>query len=165
MRLSADAQSQHSIENIFFSLSGLIEPRVGRLSIATLLTYVGYGGIVTFTTLYAAQFGIAPAGWFCTVYAFGLVLSRAVSDRVFDHQGPKPTIAAGLSRLLLSYVSLGLWHTDATYLISAVLLGLESGTPTPTMSAMAVNWVPPERRGTANASVFAALGVGIGGGS
>jgi predicted MFS family arabinose efflux permease len=33
------------------------------------------------------------------------------------------------------------------------------------MFAMAVNWVPPERRGDANATVFAALDVGIGGGS
>ncbi len=152
-------------EHLSFSLSGLIEPRVGWLSIATLLTYVGYGGIVTFVTLYAAQFGIARAGWFFTAYAIGLVLSRAVSGRVFDQQGPKPTIAAGLSLLFLSYVTLGLWHTQTSYLTSAVLLGLGSGTLTPTMFAMAVNWVPPERRGAANATVFAALDVGIGAGS
>lgn len=152
-------------ENTSFSLPGLIEPRVGWLSLATLLTYVGYGGIITFITLYAAQFGIASAGWFFTAYACGLVLSRSVSGRVFDRQGPRPTIAAGLCLLFLSYVTLGLWHTETTYLASAVLLGLGSGTLTPTMFAMAANWVPPERRGAANATVFAALDVGIGGGS
>lgn len=111
-----------------YDLSEPIESRAGWLLIATLMTYVSYGGIVTFVTLYAEQFGIAHAGWFFTAYAFGLVLSRAVSGCVFDQQGPKPTIAAGLSPLLPSYVILRLWHTESTHLTSAVLLGLGSGT-------------------------------------
>ncbi len=83
----------------------------------------------------------------------------------FDQQGPKPTIAAGLSLLFLGYVTLGLWYTPPGYLLSAVLLGLGAGTLTPTMFAVAVGWVPPERSDAANATVFAARDLGIGGGS
>ena len=148
-----------------FSLTSLLERRVGWLSLGTLLLYASYGGVITFITLYAVEQGIARAGWFFSIYALGLVLSRPVSGRLFDRQGPNWTIAAGLALMILSYFTLGSWRTEPGYLLAAFLLGLGSGATGPTVLAMAVNLVPPDRRGAANATVGTAIDVGIGGGS
>lgn len=151
--------------NASFSLSSLVERRVGWLALATLFTYVGYGGILTFITLYAAQLGITSAGLFFTVYALGLVLSRAVSGRIFDQQGPRLVVGAGMGFLFLSYVILGLWQAEPGYLLAALALGLGFGAVTPSLFAMTINMVTPERRGAANATVFSGIDVGIGMGS
>jgi predicted MFS family arabinose efflux permease len=148
-----------------FSLASLIERRVGWLSIGTALTYAGYGGIVTFITLYAADRGIAHPAWFFTAYALGLVLSRPLSGRLFDRRGPNWIVAVGLALLCSSYCTLGWWPTETGYLVAAGLLGLGFGTIGPTLFAMAVNLVPADRRGAANATVGTAIDVGIGGGS
>jgi len=151
--------------NASFSLSSLVERRVGWLALATLFTYMGYGGILTFITLYAAQLGITSAGLFFTVYALGLMLSRAVSGRIFDQQGPRLVVGAGMGFLFLSYVILGLWQAEPGYLLAGLALGLGFGAVTPSLFAMTINMVTPERRGAANATVFSAIDLGIGIGS
>jgi predicted MFS family arabinose efflux permease len=148
-----------------FSPTALVETRVGWLAVTTLLAWLGYGAIVTFITLHASEVGVAHPGWFYSTYALGLVLSRALSGRVFDRYGPRWPVSAGLALVCVSYAVLGLWRTELGYVSAALALGLGFGNLTPAVLAMAVNLVPPERRGAANATVYAAIDVGIGLGS
>jgi predicted MFS family arabinose efflux permease len=146
-------------------LSVLVEQRVGWLSAATLLAYTGYGGVITFITLYATQYGIRNSGWFFTAYSAGLVLARSIAGRMFDRHGARPTVILGLVHLFTAYATLALLPGLNAYLAGALLLGLGFGTLNPSVSAMAVNLVPPERRGAATATLGAAIDVGVGMGS
>jgi MFS family permease len=148
-----------------FSLRSALERRVGWLSVTAGFISLGYGSVVTFITLYAAELGIARAGLFFSVFAAGLVLTRLVSGRAFDRHGPKPVVAASLGMLLVGYVILALAQTEIGFLAAAFVLGLGLGALTPSLQAMAVNLVPAERRGAANGTLFSAFDIGIGVGS
>ena len=143
----------------------MLERRVSWLSLTTIFVSLGYGSLVTFITLYAAELGIARAGLFFTIDAVGLMLARSVTGRIFDRRGPKQVVGASLGCLFFGYVMLGAWQTEVGFLCAAFLLGLGSGAVMPSFQAMAVNWVPAARRGAASATLYSAFDVGIGVGS
>ncbi len=99
------------------------------------------------------------------MYAVGLVIARSVAGRIYDRRGPKMPLVAGLVLEAAAFLTLGLAPTNVGLLAGAVVMGLGLGTLSPTVFAMAVNLVPPERRGAANATVFSALDLGIGTGA
>ena len=148
-----------------FSLAGLFERRVGWLAVATTLAMFGYGGIVTFITVYAVQYGIRQPGMFFTVLALGLAVSRVVGGRIFDHMGPRVPILAGLGTMVVALLLLGLSPSPSGFLAAAAFFGLGLGAITSSVLAMAVNAVPAERRGASNATVMSAMDLGIGGGA
>jgi MFS family permease len=148
-----------------FSLRSALERRVGWLSVTAGFISLGYGSIVTFITLYAAELGVARAGLFFSVFAAGVVLTRLVSGRTFDRHGPKPVVGASLGLLVAGYIILALAQTETGFLAAAFVLGLGFGALTPSLQAMAVNLVPAERRGAANGTLFSAFDIGIGVGS
>jgi predicted MFS family arabinose efflux permease len=147
------------------SLSALLEPRVGRLAVTCALALIGYGGVVSFVTLYAQQLGIAHPGWFFTASALGSLVSRPVGGAVFDRRGPRPVAVACLALMLGSYVTLGLGRGEVAFLAAGCLLGLGQTSLVLAMQTMAVNVVPAERRGASGATVFSAIDLGIGFGS
>lgn len=147
------------------ALGSVLERRVGWVSVTGLFSAVGYGAVVTFITLYAAELGIQRAGLFFSVFAAGLVLTRAFSGRVFDRYGPRSVVSAGLGLSGVAYFLLAMWRVEAGFLSSAFLLGLGMGVLTPSLQTMAVNLVPAERRGAANGTLFSAFDLGIGFGS
>ncbi len=147
------------------ALRSVLERRVGWVSLTALFCAAGYGAVVTFITLYATELGIQRAGLFFSVYAAGLVLTRAFSGRVLDRYGPRWVVGAGLGISVVGYVLLAMWRVEAGFLSSAFLLGLGMGVLTPSLQTMAVNLVPAERRGAANGTLYSAMDMGIGFGS
>jgi MFS family permease len=142
--------------------SSVFERRVAWLALAAALALPGFGGVVTFVTLYAAELGVARAGLFFTVYAAGVLFSRVLAGRVFDCHGPRPNAAAAFTCLAVSYAVLGLWRTELGYFCAALLLGPGMGMLLSLLGAMTANVVPAERRGAANATIGVAIDVGIG---
>ena len=150
-------------ENAAFSPSRLLERRVGWLAAATALASAGYGAIATFITVYAVQYGIRQPGTFFTLYALGLVVSRVGGGRLFDRIGARVPILGGLGAIALGLLWLGS-PSRGGFLAAAVVFGLGMGAITSSTLAMAVNWVPIERRGAATAMVLSAMDLGIGAG-
>ena len=151
--------------NARFSLAGLFERRVGWLALATALAMSGYGAVVTFITVYAVQYRLPQPGMFYTVLSLGLVVSRVVGGRIFDRLGPRVPVLAGMLCKAASLLLLGLWPSPQGFLASAMLFGLGLGAISSSALALAVNWVPEERRGASNATVLSAMDLGIGGGA
>jgi len=147
------------------SLSALLEPRVGRLSLVSGLMLIGYGGIISFVTLYAEELGFAQPGWFFTVYALGSLASRPIAGPLFDRRGPRLLVLGSLAVLLASYLALGGCTGEMAFLLAGFLLGLGLTSLVLALQTMAVNVVPPARRGAANATLFSAVDLGIGFGS
>lgn len=147
------------------SLSTLLEPRVGRLSLTGGAMLAGFGAVVSFATLYAEELGITHPGWFFTVYALGALVARPVSGPLFDRRGPRLLALGSLGLLFVAYLMLGFCAGEMLFLSAGFLLGLGLASLVLAMQTMAVNVVPASRRGAANATFFSAIDLGIAFGS
>src|SRR5260370_11515076 len=65
----------------------LVEWRVLILSFTLFLYSFGYGGITSFTALYADANGVAPKGIYLTTLAVVILLTRPMSGRLGDRFG------------------------------------------------------------------------------
>src|SRR5207244_5140322 len=86
----------------------LLEWRVLILSFTLFLYSFGYGGITSFTALYADANGVSPKGLYLTALAVVILLTRPVLGRLGDRLGYKRVfvpclilIASGLAILTL----------------------------------------------------------------
>lgn len=124
-----------------------------------------YGGIVTFLPLYAEEQGITNIGLFFTIYAFSLLITRPLSGRYYDQKGANLLVMGGMFFVFLAMLILFRAQSLAFFLTSGVLYGLGFGSIQPTMLALAVEGIHPQRRGIVNAIVMSAFDLGIGLGS
>ncbi|KUO51725.1 MAG: MFS transporter [Desulfitibacter sp. BRH_c19] len=148
-----------------FTFESFYEPKVLSLSLMLFFVTFGYGGIVSFITIYAKELNIDNPGIFFFAYAIALLFVRPYAGSLFDKKGPKKIMAIGFIAIILSFIVLFLAKDLLLYIISALILGIGFGIVHPTAVAMAINKVEPFRRGAANATVFSAFDLGIGLGS
>ncbi len=147
-----------------FSFDAVLDRRVVPIAIIGLFTMMSYGGIVSFLTLFTAERGL-NAGLFFLVYAVTMSLSRPFAGRLLDQQGPTPALTTGLLLLVIGFILLGLSQGTLLYVVAAGLLGVGNGNVLPTLQAMAINLVEPDRRGVASSTLFSGIDLGIGLGS
>jgi MFS family permease len=143
----------------------LIEWRVLILSVTLFLYTFGYGGITSFTALYADVNGVTPKGLYLTSLAVVILVTRPMSGRLGDTFGYRRVflpclvlIAAGLSLLMMG-------GTRGWLLASAILFGAGFGTAYPAFVGYVLRNVPAVRRGAAFGAILACFDTGIGTGS
>jgi len=147
---------------IAFSFRNLLESTALPVTFNLLLINIGYGGLVSFVSLYALKTGIGNTGVFFIVFASGIALARIYMGKIFDRHGPKILSVSGILLLAIGHVLLGLLINITGFMIAGFLLGLGSGVVFPTFQTMVNNLVPPQRRGAANSTLFSGLDLGIG---
>jgi MFS family permease len=148
--------------NTAFSFRNLLESTSLPVTFNLLIINIGYGGLVSFVSLYALKTGIGNTGIFFIVFACGIALARIYMGRIFDRLGPKALSVSGILLLAAGHILLGLILNTTGFMIAGFLLGLGSGVVFPTFQAMVNNLVPPQRRGAANSTLFSGLDLGIG---
>jgi MFS family permease len=123
------------------------------------------GSIISFVPLYGRSQGVSNPGFFFTVYAVVMLLSRPVSGRLSDQigrigvAGPgMVVISAGLGLLAYS----GQWWSLVS---SAVILGVGVGAVMPALMAQMIDIVEPAERCGAMSTYGIGMDVGIGVGS
>jgi MFS family permease len=123
------------------------------------------GSILSFVPLYGRSQGVSNPGFFFTIYAMVMLLSRPVSGRLSDRVGRIAVagpgmvfISAGLGLLAFS----GQWWSLA---LSAAILGVGLGAAMPSLMALMIDLVGPAERGGAMSTFGIGLDVGIGIGS
>jgi MFS family permease len=141
------------------------EPSVLPLSGIILSINFVYGGIVSFITLYSEQIGVLNGGIYFMAYALTLFVVRPSSGRIYDVHGPVSIMTTGFISVFLAFILLYAANSSGFFIASAITMGIGIGIIQPTCIAMAMNRVPPHRRGAANATVLAAIDLGIGSGS
>lgn len=137
-----------------------------------LLLSVPYGMTTNYVAMYARQIGItAETGFFFTLMAAGMAISRLFSGRLVDKGMVTQVIAAGLYLVSFCYFALTAcgwvveWSmTFATTLFFTVslLLGIGFGTMFPAYNTLFVNLAPNSQRGTATSTYLTSWDVGIG---
>lgn len=137
-----------------------------------LLLSIPYGMTTNYVAMYARQIGItAETGFFFTLMAVGMAVSRLFSGRMVDKGRITETIRYGLYLVCICYFCLSAcgwltsWNlTITTYLffLIALLLGIGFGTMFPAYNTLFVNLAPNSQRGTATSTYLTSWDVGIG---
>ena len=142
------------------------EGKVLPLSLIMLFNSIGWGGVISFITLYIEEIGMKDgSGIFFLVYAISLSIIRPKTGKIFDKQGPKYILTVGFVALIVGFVLLSQWKSAAGILTAAMLIGFGNGLCQPTLAAMIFEMVPLNRCGVANSTLFSAVDLGVGGGS
>lgn len=143
----------------------LFERRAYVPSLLIFFTNLTYGAIVAFIALYAARFGIGNIGGFFTVYALALLVARPTFGKLIDRKGFDIAVLPGLLCLGLAMATLYLARGLPYFLVAAFLYGIGGGAVAPSLQAMAVLHVPPQRRGAATGTFMSGFDLGIGTGA
>ena len=143
----------------------LLEWRVLIISFSLFLYSVGYGGITSFTALYADANGVAPKSIYLTAMAVTILVTRPFAGRLGDRLGYKRVFVPCLVLISLGLALLAVGSTKAWMIASAVTFGLGFGTAYPVYIGYVMRGVDADRRGAAFGAILAAFDTGIGTGS
>jgi MFS family permease len=142
-----------------------VEWRVLALAISLFLCSFGYGGITSFTALYADANGVRPKGIYLTVLSVVILVTRPLAGRLADRLGHRRVLLPCFALIAVGLGCLSVSGTMGWQLASAVFFGTGFGTAYPVFVAYVMQHVSPERRGAAFGSILAAFDTGIGTGS
>lgn len=137
-----------------------------------LLLSIPYGMTTNYVAMYAQQIGInAQTGYFFTLMAIGMAISRIFAGKVVDHGKITQVISVGLYIVVVSFfllsscVYFASWsNTTCTtiFFTIALLLGIGFGIMFPAFNTLFVNLAPNNQRGTATSTYLTSWDVGIG---
>ena len=137
-----------------------------------LMLSIPYGMTTNYVAMYARQIGItAETGFFFTLMAVGMAISRMFSGRLVDKGKITQVINAGLYLVCLCYFALTAcgwlieWNyafTTSLFFSVALLLGIGFGTMFPAYNTLFVNLAPNNQRATATSTYLTSWDVGLG---
>jgi MFS family permease len=144
---------------------GLIEFRVLLISITLALYSFGYGGITSFTAIYADVNAVTPKSLYLTALAIVMLVTRPALARLGDRIGYKRVFIPCLVLISLGLACLAAGGTRSWMLLSALIFGVGFGSAYPSYIGYVMRGVTPDRRGAAFGAILAAFDSGIGTGS
>jgi MFS family permease len=144
---------------------GLLEWRVLAISGTLFLYSFGYGGITSFTALYAEAYGVTPKAIYLTTLAIVILLTRPMAGRLGDRLGYKRVFVPCLVLITAGLTCLALGGSRASMIASAILFGTGFGTAYPVYVGYVMRGVSAARRGAAFGAILAAFDTGVGTGS
>lgn len=143
----------------------LLEWRVLIVSISLFMYSFGYGGITSFTALYADANGVTPKSVYLTAMAIVILVTRPLAGRLGDRWGYKRVFIPCLVLISLGMALLAVGGSRPLMIASAVVFGMGFGTAYPVYVGYVMQGVAADRRGAAFGAILAAFDTGIGTGS
>jgi MFS family permease len=142
-----------------------IEWRVMGLSVAMALISFGYGGLTSFSALFADSLGVSPRGLFLTAMAASILVSRLTVGRSIDRLGHRRVLLPALVGPSIGLMLLAAAQGRVTFALAGLAFGVGFGLMYPAYTAYVMDHVPSHRRGAAFGAMLAAFDTGIGTGS
>jgi predicted MFS family arabinose efflux permease len=142
-----------------------VEWRVVALSVCTSAVSFAYGGLTSFSALFADELGLAPRSLFLTVMAVATALGRLTMGRTLDAIGPRRVLTRCFVAPPIGLALLALTRGEGLLVISAVVFGAGFGLMLPAYNTYVLTHVAPNRRGAAFGAMLAAFDTGIGAGA
>ncbi len=142
-----------------------LEPAAFLPSLVMLFTIMPFGAIVSFISLYSIERGVENIGYFFTVYAMALAVTRPFSGVLADRHGYHTVIVPGTLFMTAAMYIISAATNNYYFIVAAIIFGLGIGLVMPSMQALTIKNVPPNRRGAANGTFFSSFDIGIGLGS
>jgi MFS family permease len=144
---------------------GMLEWRVLIMSGTLFLYSFGYGGITSFTALYAEANHVKPQAIYLTTLAIVVLLTRPMAGRLGDRLGYRRVFLPCLVLISAGLACLAIGGTRSWMIASAILFGIGFGTAYPVYVGYVMRGVSAARRGAAFGAILAAFDTGIGTGS
>lgn len=144
---------------------GVLEWRVLIMSGTLFLYAFGYGGITSFTAMYAEANHVTPKAIYLTTLAVVILLTRPLAGRLGDRLGYRRVFIPCLLLISLGMACLAVAGTRPWMIASAVVFGMGFGTAYPVYVGYVMREVSAARRGAAFGAILAAFDTGIGTGS
>jgi MFS family permease len=135
------------------------------VSITLFLYSFGYGGITSFTALYADANHVTPKSIYLTTLAIVILLTRPMAARLGDRFGYRRIFLPCLVLISVGLACLAVGGSRGWMIVSAICFGLGFGTAYPVYVGYVMRGVAPARRGAAFGAILAAFDTGIGTGS
>lgn len=125
----------------------------------------GVGVALAFVPLVGLERGVANPGIYFTVVALTSILFRVVAGRVADSHGRAVSIVPGM--LLVSAGLMLVAHASSTEMLAlaGAVCGIGLASADPALQALVMDVAEPGRRGSAMASYYALVDVGVSAGS
>ncbi len=158
-----DAGTLHRHENGFGH--ELVDWRVMKLAFTLFLYSFGYGGITSFSALFADSLGVTPKSIYFTALAAVMIVSRPLTGPLADRIGPRRLLLPCLLLIALGLVMLPLSTGRNSLVASALVFGAGFGSAYTVFVAYVMKHVDPRKRGAAFGGILAAFDTGIGTGS
>jgi MFS family permease len=143
-------------------------PRTGIVAIealpiawTALCLGLGFGPVNAFIAIFAQSRGIENPGFYFTVQALALLVSRTFAGRVADRHGRAFAIVPGVILMAAALALLPLAYDFPHFVISASLFGLGFGSSQPATMALLIDRVRPAHRGLATSTYFTGFDAGI----
>jgi len=116
----------------------------------------------SFIALYGAAEGIENIGWYFTISAVTLLVSRLIFGKLADKKGTGFALYPGIALIIVGFVIL--WRQSAPWMFAAaaVIKTLGVGMVRPAIQAASVKAVSPERRGAASSTYYIGSDIGQG---
>jgi len=143
----------------------ILEWRVLVISLSLFLYSFGYGGITSFTALYADANGVSPKSIYLTAFAIVILVTRPFAGRLGDRLGYKRVFIPCLVLICIGLALLAVGGSRGWMLASAIVFGVGFGTAYPVYVGYVMQNVTADRRGAAFGAILAAFDTGIGTGS
>jgi MFS family permease len=143
----------------------LIELRVLLVSVTLAMYSFGYGGITSFTAMYADVNGVTPKSLYLTALAIVMLCTRPPLARLGDRYGYRRVFVPCLILISAGLACLSAGGTRTWMLLSAAIFGVGFGSAYPSYIGYVMRGVTPDRRGAAFGAILAAFDSGIGTGS
>ncbi len=146
-------------------LSKMFDKRVNRIAVVMFTGAFPFAAIISFIRIYSDELKIEQGALFFIFMAIGVAIVRLVVGKIMDKRGPSVLVTIGLAVTVIALIWLRYIDSFWPLMAVGVLVGFGNGIIMPTVQTMALNMVPIERRGAANATFFSAVDLGIGAGS
>ncbi len=132
-------------------------------SAVIMLSTMCYGAIITFIALYAKSRGVTHnIGWFFTVYASVMLLTRPFIGKLVDRKGSGVVVIPSLVFNITAVALLGLADSFISFMGCAAIYGIGQGSLFSSTQTMAVLSAPKGRIGAANSTFFTGFDLGLG---
>jgi MFS family permease len=143
------------------SIKSLFDKRVAMIALVAAICYMGFPGLMSYSTLFAKEVGIpiVYVSYVFLVYGLSELVTRLLTAKALDKKNPKIMGVVSLVFFLLSLSIIGAWRSLLGLMLGALLLGFGSGITFPTLLLMAMD-MAPHKKGVSSALLYAGLDVG-----
>ena len=114
----------------------------------------------SFLVIYGTLVGVADIGFYFTVYAVCLLVTRPLFGRLSDQHGAKVILIPAFIAFGISYVIISQATTLPMFLLAAVIGSCGFGICNPLLQALALRMVPADHTGAGTNTTYTGLDVG-----
>lgn len=164
IRLFLNIPQIKSHGHAWFKLSNYIDAKVMSISAVALFMELGYGSLASYLATFAAQRDIQEAAaFFFLISAITTILSRPISERLFDLYGENLVLYPSILLTAVALLLVSIANSAPLILLAGFFQGLGFGNFQSAGQALALRLVSKERYAQATSTffIFFDLSVGI----